>query len=360
MTAVRPPTANHTANAADTANATDATDTANTAGTADTPSGAGVVDVCAMQTDADGWRAYLRRLAEEAPAYLRMFATPLCHAFDADESTYRRSLEEGRLAQAVELLVAGLPAEVDLDACLADLDTQGIGYQVLHGVPEEYADGSGVNDTLAALAARAPHRLQAWLGLSLRDPDRAVAEVESCPRRGLRGITVNPFLDGTGPLEERNAPVFAAAERLGLPVWLHTGQHFVAERPLDICSWWHVDRLAGRHPELPILVGHAGWPWVRELVAVAQRHRRVRLEISSHRPSQMSARGSGWEPLLAAGAGSIRRKVLFGSCAWVHRVPLGKLADEVRELGLGEAATEDWLSQNARRLLKLPRHHSPA
>ena len=324
-----------------------------------TRSGAGVVDVCAMATDTDGARAYLRRLAEEAPDYLRRFATGLCHAFGGEEAAYRGLVEEGRLAEAVDVLTAELPDRVDLDAYLTDLDTQGIGYQVLHGVPEEYADGDSVNDSLAALAARAPHRLQAWLGLSLRDPDRAVAEVESCPERGLRGVTVNPFLDGTGPLEERNAPVFAAAERLGLPVWLHTGQHFVAERPLDICSWWHVDRLAGRHPDLPIVVGHAGWPWVRELVAVAQRHRRVRLEISSHRPSQMPAPGSGWEPLLAAGSGPIRRKVLFGSCAWVHRVPLGRLATEVRELGLGEAATRDWLSHNARRLLGLPQHELP-
>ncbi|NJP67606.1 amidohydrolase family protein [Streptomyces spiramenti] len=320
---------------------------------ADPRSGGGVVDMCSMPAEPEVCRAYMRRLALEAPAYLRIFARGWCRTYGADPDAYRQALREDRLLDAVDVLVDGMGDEFELDAYLAELDENGIGHQVVHGVPAPFGTGSDVNDLLAGLAARAPHRLQAWLGLSLRNPDEALREVRSCPDRGLRGITVNPFLDDVDPADPRYAPVFAAAEERSLPVWLHTGQHFASDRPLDRCSWWHVDRIAVRHPELDIVVGHAGWPWLRELTAVAQRHRRVHLEISSHRPRHFTEPGSGWEPLMSAGRTTIRRKVMFGSSAAVHDVPISRLVDEVRRLGLGEDVEAAWLSGNARRLLAL-------
>lgn len=320
---------------------------------ADPRSGGGVVDMCSMPTEPEVCRAYMRRLALEAPSYLRIFAGGWCRTFGADPGAYRQALNEGRLLDAVDILVDGLGDGFALDAYLADLDENGIGHQVLHGVPAAFCTGSDVNDFLAGLAARAPQRLQAWLGLSLRDPDEALREVLSCRGRGLRGFTVNPFLDDVDPVDERYTPVFAAAEDLSLPLWLHTGHHFASDRPLDRCSWWHVDRLAVRHPGLDIVVGHAGWPWVRELTAVAQRHRRVHLEISSHRPRHFTVPGSGWEPLMFAGRTTISRKIMFGSCAAIHEEPVSRLVDEVRQLDLGRDVEQAWLSGNARRLLGL-------
>nr|WP_275424777.1 amidohydrolase family protein [Streptomyces sp. SID13726] len=216
------------------------------------------------------------------------------------------------------------------------------------------ADGDDVNARVAAVAAEAPDRMQAWAGIDLTDPRRAVTELERCHALGMRGFAVTPFWQGVDPRDPAYDPVFGRARELGMPLWLHTGHHF-ARHAHDLCHPRNVDWIARRHPGLPIVAGHAAWPWVLEMVSIAQRHREVYLDLSSHRPPWMSRPGSGWEPLLLYGATALRDRVLFGSATWVNADPVAVLADQVAALGLGDEVTDRWLYGNAARLLELER-----
>ena len=303
-----------------------------------------VVDACSLVYDHDCWERYLRRLAAYAPEYLKVFAHSFTRYFGADPEEFRRQLRHGP-DRAVAVLLAGARPPFDLDDHLARRRAAGIVSEIAMGIP-------GFNERVAAFAAAAPGRIHAWAALSLRgDAAEAVAELKSCLDLGMTGLCIIPFLDGVDVLEPRFAPVFelAAAERLGL--WLHSGHHFATARPLDISGWRQLDTLAGRYPELTIVAGHAGWPWVRECVAVASRHDNVMLEFSSHRAKHMPLPGSGWESLLFFAATSLKHKVMFGSSTWVSTVSDEILIDEVRALGLGPEVTENWLHGNARRLL---------
>jgi len=321
-------------------------------GTADQP--LAVVDVCALVYDRDCWAAYLGRLGADAPAYLRVFAAAFCRYFSVSAADYLDSLDEHGPAAAVAKLVASVPERVDVASHLAEMETQGVVHEVAHGWPGRLSDGDTINDRVAALADASGGRIQAWAGVSLRDPDEAAAEIRRCQRAGVRGVCAAPFLDGVDAADPARDRIFSVAEELGLPFWIHTGNHFVADRPLDLFDWRHLDRIAGRHPDLTVVAGHGGWPWVRELVTVMRRHRRVYLEFSSHRPRHLGRPGAGWEPLLLYGRGPVRDRVMFGSCTWVQPVPVSVLAREVAELGLGAEVTSDWLAGNAARLLGLP------
>lgn len=311
-----------------------------------------VIDACALVYDDDCWRAYLLRLADHAPQYLHVFAESLSHYFGADLESYRHRLRTRGPARAVDVLLHPRRIPFDLDRHLDEKVAQGVVGEVAMGGPAQLADGTTMNDRVASFAAAAPGRIHAWAGLSLRgDPTAAVAELKHCLDLGMTGLSIIPFLDGVDVTDPRFSAIFelAAAERL--PLWLHSGHHFAVTQPLDISSWRQLDLLAGRYPEISIVAGHAGWPWVLETISVASRHDNVFLEISSHRAKHMSARGSGWEPLLRFGPSSMRNKVLFGTSTWVNPVPVKTLAEEVRALDFGGEVTADWLYGNAERML---------
>ena len=166
----------------------------------------------------------------------------------------------------------------------------------------------------------------------------------------MRGFNVIPFLDDVDVTDPVFRSVFELAAGHGLGLWLHTGHHFARRTSADVCTWRHVDVLAARYPQLHIVVGHAGWPWIREMTTVVMRHPNVMLEISSHRPRSMGSAGSGWEPLLH-GSRTLARSVMFGTSTWVNPVPADVLAGELRSLGLSGEVLDLWLHGNAERLL---------
>jgi len=308
-----------------------------------------IVDICEVAYDRDCWRAYLGAFAADAPRYLSVFARRLCDQAGADHGRYREMVERDPFS-AVDLLVEPGRLDLDADRHVERLRAGGVTRQVVHGGMWKVPDGT-VNDRVAASVAGRPE-LRFWAGISLKDAAAAEREVIRAHRElGATGLSIIPFLDDTDILRDEFTPVFAYAEREHLPVWVHCGQNFASARRLDSCGWRHVDRLAGRHPELRIVAGHGGWPWMTEMAAVAQRHRHVYLDSSTHRATAMTAPGYGWEPVLARVEGPLRRKVVFGSTTWVSGRTTGELAGEFTGLGLSEDALSAWLSGNAARLL---------
>ncbi|MEU8796423.1 amidohydrolase family protein [Spirillospora sp. NPDC048819] len=309
-----------------------------------------VIDVCEVAYDTECWTAYLRSLATAAPRYLVLFAGRFADL--TGRAPGEVAAEAARdPAGTAERLAAVLGRGFDIDRHVAALADTGVTHQVLHGGPWPVGDGT-VNDRVAAYAARHPDRLSAWAGVSLTDPRAAVGEARrALDELGATGLSVIPFLDGVDPSGPEHAGLWRLAAGRGVPVWLHCGQHFRPDVPIDVSAPRVLDRIAGAHPGLVLVAGHGGWPWVAEMLAVAQRHANVHLEFSSHRPSRMAARGSGWEPLLTLGATSVRDRVLFGSTSWTQARTPAALAAEVTRLGLPDDAVRAWLHGNAERLL---------
>lgn len=308
-----------------------------------------VIDACALVHDPPSWGAYLARLARDAPEYLSVFARSFRACLGVDELVWDAVRDGPDRRAALARLVERLPPFV-LDRYLEERARDHVVCEIAMGSPECW-EGTRVNDRVARLAERSDGRLRAWAGVSLRDLREALAELRRCADLGMRGFNVIPFLDGVDVAAPECAPVFDFAASRGMAVWVHTGHHFARTVPLDVCGWRHIDRLAARHPGLTVVVGHAGWPWIREMVGVALRHENVLLEVSSHRPRSMAVPGSGWEPLLFHGARALRGSVMFGTSTWVNPVPVQVLARELLGLGLPPDVTELWLRGNAEQLL---------
>lgn len=181
---------------------------------------------------------------------------------------------------------------------------------------------------------------------------RAAVELRrSAEVLGLRGATLTPFWHGVSCSDPSVEPVLATAEELGIPLWIHTSMHWRRSVPLEVEHPRHIDEVAGRHPDLRIVCGHGGWPWVQEMVAVAWRHPHVYIDVSAFRPRNVFQEGSGWEALIRFGAKVIPESVVFGS-TWslLGRTP-EQAVTEAAGVPWPDRVKEQWLYANAAKLL---------
>lgn len=113
----------------------------------------------------------------------------------------------------------------DMDA--AGIDMQAISPlpgQTIYAVPPEVAREAAriTNDGMAAAVAQHPDRFVGMGVLPLQLPEFAVTEMKRCVRElGLRGIEISSHVNGRELSDQQFRPVLAAAEQLGVLLFLH-------------------------------------------------------------------------------------------------------------------------------------------
>jgi predicted TIM-barrel fold metal-dependent hydrolase len=175
---------------------------------------------------------------------------------------------------------------------------------------------------------------------AFREVRRAVKEL------GLRGISMDPCYHKAPANDKRYYPIYAVCCDLGVPVMLTAGPApRVPETVIEHAAPRTVDEVARDFPDLTIIVGHAGWPWVREMVAVAMRHRHVYFEMSVYEEMP------GMEDAVRAANSVLADKVLFASA---HPfVPTTEALRRYRSLGFAPPVLEKILHANGARILGL-------
>jgi len=101
-------------------------------------------------------------------------------------------------------------------------------------------------------------------------------------------------------------------------VRIYSSMNYATDRPYDLGHPRHLDQVAIDFPELTIIGGLGGWPWVNEMVALVRRHPKLHLDTSAHRAKvPWPARLGVGDADDAVGNTLIQDKVLVGlSAAW--------------------------------------------
>ncbi|SDS64618.1 amidohydrolase family protein [Actinopolymorpha singaporensis] len=170
--------------------------------------------------------------------------------------------------------------------------------------------GLWVDDTsIRDLVAREPDRLIGYLSVDPTQPGWQDEMRYGHQELGLRGIKLMPMYAGFDPADPAYDPLFAYAEEHGLPLLVHTGTTFVSTAVLHWARPVHLDEVAIRHPELPMVLAHMGHPYEGECLAVIRKHQNVYADVSAlhYRPFQL------WHSLRLAQDYGVTHKLLFGS-----------------------------------------------
>src|ERR1700761_2666374 len=121
-------------------------------------------------------------------------------------------------------------AFITMEKRLAAVDTQAIDMEVLSINPFWYGRDRDLaakivqiqNEKLAELCASKPDRFAAFASLTLQAPDLAVKELETAVKKqGLKGAAIGGIVDGVEFSDAKFDPVWAKAEELGVPLFIH-------------------------------------------------------------------------------------------------------------------------------------------
>jgi predicted TIM-barrel fold metal-dependent hydrolase len=233
-------------------------------------------------------------------------------------------------------------AVITLPQFVEQLDDAGIEWGIIDG---------GSHERTAEIVAQFPKRFIGVAVVNPHDGMKAVRELERAVKElGLKCFYATPFRFGIRANDKKFYPLYAKAVELNIPVFIYTTMTYRTDFPMDIGHPVNIDEVAMDFPEMKIVAGLGGWPWVPEMVGVARRHQNVYISTAGHRPKYFAVPGSGWEMLMQFGNTLLQDKVVFASSWWTYGLPIKQVIQEMRALPLKEIVKEKWLYENATRL----------
>ncbi|MBT4589367.1 MAG: amidohydrolase [Rhodospirillaceae bacterium] len=176
---------------------------------------------------------------------------------------------------------------------IKSMDECGIDVQVLsHGAPSTQkldaetgpAIAQAANDRLYEICQTHPGRLEGFANLPTANPGASVDELErAVTKLGMKGAMIHGLTGGEHFIDEEQFwPIFAAAEQLDVPIYLHPGiphqavidvylKDYIEKYPGFLNAGWGFTMetatagirlvLSGvfeKHPNLKIILGHLG------------------------------------------------------------------------------------------------------
>jgi len=206
----------------------------------------------------------------------------------------------------------------------------------------------------ARLAEKYKHKLIPWCRIDPRRGMDGVKELEyGVKELGIKGLEVSTFRDILYANDKQYYPLYAKCVELNIPARIYTTMNYASDRAMDLGRPIFLDEVARNFPELTIIAGLGGWPWVPELVGLARRHPNVYIDFAAHRPKYLAKPGSGFEMLLQFGNTLLQDKILFASSWMTLGLPLKQIIEEVLALPLKEEVKKKWMYENAARILKI-------
>lgn len=202
------------------------------------------------------------------------------------------------------------------------------------------------NEEVAAQIEDAPTRLRGLASADIRNPVEAVREIRRwVDGERFVGVRIVPWLWDLPPNDRRYYPLYAACVELGVPLCTqigHTGPLLRSETGRLIP---YLEDVLLDFPELVVVGGHVGFPWIDELLTMTIKFRNFHVDTSAYAVHRLPPAFVDY----LKGPGASR--VMFGT-NWPMLSPAKCLAG-LDGLGLTADQREAFLSGNARRVFGL-------
>jgi uncharacterized protein len=230
-------------------------------------------------------------------------------------------------------------------ATIAAMDAAGVATALLAAWSSPY--GMLIdNDEVAAVVAQHPDRFAGVAAVDLRYPVAAVRELRrAVSELGCVALRVVPWLWNLPPDDRRYYPLFATCVELGVPFCTqigHTGPLCPSE-PGRLIPY--LDTVLLEFPELVVVGGHVGYPWIDEVISLATKYPNFYVDTSAYVVHRLPP------TLVDFMGGRGRDRVLFGT-NWPMLSAERALA-QLADLRLDPEAEHMFLHANAARVFGL-------
>lgn len=236
-----------------------------------------------------------------------------------------------------------------LSTLLQEMNLCGVERSVLLPVNCKKSQGCEMpsNQEVADIVTRNSGR---FVGFASVDPNSEDALQElrrSHDQLGLTGLKLNPASQDFDPTGSSAIRIYEEAERLQMPVMIHTGITFCNRFSMKHNKPLPLDDIARKHPKLRICLAHMGWPWVWDAVSVAIRNPNVYLDTAgtfAGTPLESVRQITSSIPVRFI-ENALSEKLMFGSD--YPRIEVNKMFAAISGLPLRNDALESILRRNA-------------
>lgn len=270
---------------------------------------------------------------------------------------FRPNTEDTLSGIANSKMFKGLCSSIDFSKMLPqtveevvrELDKYNVVKAVITGRDCETTYGSKSNNqSVVEFVGQFPDKFIGFAGLDPHKGMRAIEEIKTMvAEHGLKGAAVDPYLAQIYVNDAKYYPIYAKCCELNIPVVIATGPGtLVPNAVIDHVAPRYIDFVARDFPELKLIISHGGYPWVNEMIMIAQRNANVYLELSEYEFFPQS------EAYIQAANTIISDKVLYASA---HPFVDFKAAlKNYEKLPFKPEVLEKVMYKNAARVLNLP------
>jgi len=170
---------------------------------------------------------------------------------------------------------------------------------------------------------------------------------------GIHGFRTSSLYTMLPASDRRFYPLYAKCVELDIPARIYTAMSYANDRPYDLGHPRHLDQICIDFPELRVVAGLGGWPWVNEMVALLRRHPNLFCDTASHRPRHFATPGSGWEMFLQFGNTLLQDKIMIGLSRQTFGGSYEDLIAEYEALPLRDSVKDKWFYANAARFFRI-------
>lgn len=140
--------------------------------------------------------------------------------------------------------------------------------------------GPGGNDRVLDWSKKWPGMFVPFYWIDFEKLDRAPDDLEAAVARGHKGIKFQPLVQRFHMNDRRLWPVYARAQKLGIPVLFHAGVVAFPNHCTVYADPIYVDEVAEAFPELKIIIAHMGGQYHNQAVVVAEKNPNVYLDTA--------------------------------------------------------------------------------
>ena len=172
----------------------------------------------------------------------------------------------------IDFAVAGADVSEHLDAAET--------VDVCIVLPTPAATGPETNRKLSEYVGKHGEKM---VGFALIDPTRDninAKNLESIPEKlGLKGVVLYCSKCGFHPAHSKAMKLYEAAQQMALPVFFHNG-HLAPDAVLDYAQPYLLDEVARTFPDLKIVIGNMGLPFIEQTLSLVAKHKNVYADLT--------------------------------------------------------------------------------
>jgi hypothetical protein len=227
--------------------------------------------------------------------------------------------------------------DITADDAVADLRAAGAVRWANLLFPLSPGEAPGLHEWGKELAERVPE-ITPFGGVHIDDPDPLAVVQEAVESYEMAGLKFHPMVQRFYPWEPRLALVVAYLEARELPMYVHTGYDKSYNHDYDRDG---MEAMLQRHPRLPVVLAHVGFPDLDWGFSLARRFPQVWLDLTNIPGSLVRTKASGEQiEVFRNGLSRYRDRTLVGTDYPAGMGNLDEILGQFSSIGIDEDLLE--------------------